>query len=277
MIRLVVNADDLGLHPRIDAGILRAHREGIVTSATVLVTGRSAQAAVHAAKEQGLALGVHLCLSTHLSPAAPPSQVRWLAPGGRFRAHWAEVAAAWAVGLIPPEEVARELRAQLARARELGFSPDHLDAHQHLHLLPGLSGIVQRLAQEESLPLRWPLERPRPSWLLRPAALAKSALLSTLAVASGRNPTRKVRGWGVFASGVLDEARLLSVLRALPEGDHELVCHPGLNAGVVPEDPRWSYRWESELAALTSNVAQAAVRQRGIELTTYSALHPSPG
>ncbi|MGA9524404.1 MAG: ChbG/HpnK family deacetylase, partial [Myxococcaceae bacterium] len=83
-IRLVVNADDLGLHPDIDAGILRAHREGILTSASVLVKGTHAEVAVRRAREQGLALGVHLCLSTRLPPAA--SEVETVAPDGRMRA-----------------------------------------------------------------------------------------------------------------------------------------------------------------------------------------------
>ncbi len=70
MIRLVINADDLGLDPAIDRGILLAHRKGIVTSASLLATGRSAADAVRAARSDGLALGVHLCLTTCLPPAA---------------------------------------------------------------------------------------------------------------------------------------------------------------------------------------------------------------
>src|SRR4051794_7455695 len=70
VIRLVINADDLGLHRELDAGILRAHREGIVTSATVLATGPSAAEAVERARGQGLPLGLHFSLSTRLLPAA---------------------------------------------------------------------------------------------------------------------------------------------------------------------------------------------------------------
>ena len=87
-IRLIVNADDLGLHPRIDDGIFEAHSNGIVTSATVLITGRSAEKAVARAQQANLPLGLHLCLTSHLTPAAPTREVRWLAPGGRFRRSW---------------------------------------------------------------------------------------------------------------------------------------------------------------------------------------------
>ncbi|MHB8876830.1 MAG: ChbG/HpnK family deacetylase, partial [Myxococcaceae bacterium] len=71
MIRLVVNADDLGLNARIDQGIFEAHQGGLVTSATLLATGSFAKEAVLRANADGLALGVHLCLTSHLSPAAP--------------------------------------------------------------------------------------------------------------------------------------------------------------------------------------------------------------
>src|SRR5687768_7258432 len=126
MIRLLVNADDLGMDPRIDAGIFEAHTHGIVTSATVLVTGRSAPAAIETAKRANLALGVHLCLSTGLRPASPPEEVPALAPGGKFRPSWVQLSTAWLRGQIPHAEVDRELRAQLDRARALGFEPDHL-------------------------------------------------------------------------------------------------------------------------------------------------------
>ena len=121
--RLIVNADDLGLHPSLDAGILRAHREGIVTSATLLVMGPGAREAVAQARAQGLALGVHLALSTWLPCAAAPDEVPTVAPGGRLRASWAGFARAWLTGQVRRVEVERELEAQLARAREPPSAP----------------------------------------------------------------------------------------------------------------------------------------------------------
>ena len=85
--------------------------------------------------------------------------MRWLAPGGRFRRNWAELSAAWLGRLIPPEEVVLEFRAQVARVRELGADIDHLDTHQHLHLLPNMTSIVEVLAAELGVPVRWPQER----------------------------------------------------------------------------------------------------------------------
>lgn len=262
--RLVVNADDLGLHPRIDEGILEARRRGILTSATVLSTGRSAKEAIRAAQAAGVRVGVHLCLVTGLPPALPAAQVPSLAPGGRFRPSWAALVKAWALGRVRLPEVRAELKAQLDQARALGAEVDHLDAHQHVHALPGLSGVVRQLADEERLPLRWPLERPRPRSL-------KAALLAALALAA-RRPSRALELVGLSDSGALGESALLCALDALPEGDFELICHPGRDPGSVPEDPTWRYGWELELAALTSAAVRRKLEARGVELTTYGRL-----
>jgi predicted glycoside hydrolase/deacetylase ChbG (UPF0249 family) len=272
VIRLVVNADDLGLHPRLDEGIFRAHRDGIVTSASLLVGGSTARAAVEQAKKASLSLGVHLCLTSHLPPAAPTAKVRWLAPGGRFRKDWAELVPAWVSGLIPSDEVALELRAQVEKAKAMGAEPDHLDVHQHVHLLPGLARLVEAVAVEQNLPLRWPVERPRATWVRRPDRWAKTALLSALARARPSRGARRVSAVGVFDSGALDEARLVKLLRRLPAGDWELMCHPGLAPGTVPEDPEWSYAWEAELEALCSPRAREVLRRREIMLVSYRAL-----
>jgi predicted glycoside hydrolase/deacetylase ChbG (UPF0249 family) len=272
MIRLVLSADDLGLHPRIDEGILAGHAEGVVTSASLLATGPAAAVAVRRAAAQRLPLGLHLCLCSHLPPAAPPQTVRWLAPGGRFRKDWAELALAWLARLIPAEEVVTELRAQVTRARELGADLDHLDTHQHLHLLPGLAPMVEVLAAELRLPLRWPGESPQGRWLLHPRAGLKTAALIGLARLTSPRGVRRVRAWGVFEAGRLTERRLLRLIARLGPGDHEIVTHPGLAPGTLPQDPQWRYAWETELAAVLSPRVREALTARGVELVSYREL-----
>lgn len=272
--RLIVNADDLGLHPSLDAGILKAHREGIVTSATLLAMGPCAAEAVGLAKAQGLAVGVHLALSTRLPCAAPSEAVRTVAPGGRLMGNWAEFAKAWMTGRVRHEELERELSAQLSRARELGAKVDHLDGHQHLHLLPGVRSVVEGIAAREGLPLRWPDALPRVSWLRAPGPALKTTVLAVLARTAprARPGVRRVSAGGVFEAGRLDESALLAVLDSLPAGDFELGCHPGEGAPHVPEDPAWTYGWEAELAALTSPRVKAKLVERGITLANYGEL-----
>ena len=83
---------------------------------------------------------------------------------------------------------------------------------------------------------------------------------------------------GYDEAGQLTESALLALLEALPPGDFELGCHPGEGRPHVPEDPAWTYGWQSELDALTSPRVRARLEQLGVELTTYGALSavPSP-
>lgn len=272
MIQLVINADDLGLHPRIDEGIFEAHAHGIVTSSTLLATGPTAHGAAKRARREALPVGLHLCLTTHLTPAAKTTDVRWLAPGGRFRRNWAELSLAWLSRLVPREEVELEFRAQIERTRQLGLTIDHLDTHQHLHLLPGLTPIVEALATELGVPVRWPTERPNAHWLMHPKSAIKSALLSGLARSKPMGTARRVAASGVFESGRLSEPRLLRLLAGLTDGQHEIACHPGFEPGVVKHDPHWHYDWETELTALTSSRVRAAITERGIALCSYREL-----
>jgi predicted glycoside hydrolase/deacetylase ChbG (UPF0249 family) len=271
--RLVVNADDLGFDAAIDGGILKAHRDGIVTSASLLVTGRSARVAVQDAQAQDLALGVHLCLTSCLPPASNPSTVLSLAPRGKFRKSWMDVIGAWMGQQLKVEEIAAEFRSQVLLARELGAAPDHLDAHQHLHLLPGVTEVVQAISEEFSLPVRWPREAPKLDWLFKPGPGFKSLLLSGLSYFL-TGPVQKVAGVGLFEAGGLDEDALLRLLLELPEGDFELGCHPGSQVEGIPEEPEWKYDWEGELAALCSPRIRDVVRTRGIQLCTYRELFP---
>lgn len=270
-IRLVVNADDLGLHPSIDAGILRAHREGIVTSTTALVTGRSAAKAIAEAKAQGLPIGVHLCLTTNLPPAADPARVPSVAPKGKFRPRWPQVLAAWAAGRIRLPEVETEFRAQIALAKALGAKPDHLDGHQHLHVLPGFASVVRAIAADEKLPVRWPVANASRQWVRQPASALKTAAIASCSRLA-RHGAPGLPGVGTFEAGALTEDRLLSMLSRLGPGEWEIGCHPGQRADDVPEQPGWTYGWEKELAAVCSPRVRELIHRRGIQLGSYGDL-----
>lgn len=272
MITLIVNADDLGLHPEIDRGIFEAHQDGIVTSSTLLVTGPSAESAVKSALKQHLPLGVHLCLASRLPPAAPSDQVRSLLDEqGRFLPSWRELVVRAARGALNLSEVEIEFRAQIGRIQELGVKPDHLDSHQHLHLLPGIRGVVCRLAIEFNLPLRWPHFEPRLGWLSQPSTAAKTVLILGLAKLSSDPGVEKVRSVGIFEAGNLTEARLLTLIGELQNGLYEIGCHPGRTPREVPEEPGWKYGWEDEFRALISPKVQALLKARGIELQSFQS------
>jgi chitin disaccharide deacetylase len=135
---LVVNADDLGLSRTVNDGILAAHSDGIVTSASLMVRqGAAQEAAERAVAHPDLAIGLHLDLG-----------------------EWNYMEGDWTLAyshcdLDDPAEVEMESRAQLDRFRALfGRDPTHLDSHQHVHESEPVKGVAERLAAELRVPLR---------------------------------------------------------------------------------------------------------------------------
>ncbi len=276
MRRLVINADDFGLHPAIDEGILEAKRHGILTSASVLITATYAAPAIVQGGQAKLGLGLHLALSGNLPCAANASRKKALAKSGRLPQRWTDTVKLLAMGAVRLSHIETELRAQIDLAQKMGLAFDHFDSHQHLHVLPGVRDIVCQLALEFAVPIRWPAARLRLPLDMTLSGLIRAGVLSAVS-RIGKRPRAKILPvFGLTHSGQLESGPLVRQLGSLPEGDFELMCHPGRDPGVVTEDPTWRSRWLAELSALTSDEARAAVASNSIELTTYRALFSKP-
>lgn len=135
---LIVNADDFGLSEAVNAGVLDAATNGIVTSASLMVRqGAAREAASVAAEHPGLAVGLHLDLG-----------------------QWDYEAGEWVQAYLhcdteDPAAVEAECRAQLERFRALlGRDPTHLDSHQHVHESEPVGAVAEKLAAELGVPLR---------------------------------------------------------------------------------------------------------------------------
>ena len=160
MRQLIVNADDFGLTGAVSSGILDAHRNGIVTSTTLMANGGAFDAAVAMGRRAPrLGIGVHLNLTSG-EPVSPAQRIPSLLDrSGRLH---------WSAGRLLRDIVTRqvdlaeaetELRRQIIKVRRAGILPTHLDGHKHVHVMPGVSDIVMRLAQEFSIPcVRCPRE-----------------------------------------------------------------------------------------------------------------------
>ena len=161
MIEAIVNGDDFGLAPAINDGILLAHDRGCFTSASLCVVGPAAvDAARRALIRPRLAVGLHLTLVEE-RPVLPAEQVPSLVDDtGCFLAGGRSFACAWLAGRISPDDVRRELRAQPQRMVDLGLQPTHVDAHDHVHVLPGVLEIVlDEIGSAGISCVRVPLER----------------------------------------------------------------------------------------------------------------------
>src|SRR5437870_6569975 len=151
---LIVNGDDLGLTHGINAGIERACREGILRSASAMATGSAvADAAQRLQTLPELGVGLHLTLVGE-RPVCQPEAIPSLADrDGLLPPSYRTFLRRYLLGVIRPRDVLKEFRAQAAVLSSLGLPLDHLDSHQHLHLLPGLVGLAIQIARENGI--RW--------------------------------------------------------------------------------------------------------------------------
>ena len=269
-VRLVVNADDFGMSPSISRGILRAHREGIVTSTSLL--GNCAdleEARAMLAEAPTLGVGVHLALVQGGPVAAPESVPSLLADGGRFRERGAQFIAAWTKRQIDPGDIEREFDAQVARVRDAGIKIDHLDTHHHLGFLPAVGRSVEAIARRHGIgAIRSAVESPTLSWVTDPRRGLKASVLAGLGWFTRRQLGARRHGaqsWGYVESGRLDEVRVLEIIGRLGPGTHELICHPG-------EERTPFYDHAGELEALTSAKVRRALGTRHISLCRWGDL-----
>jgi len=269
--RLIINADDFGLCRGVNQGVIESFARGVVTSASILPTGAAfEEAAALARAHPRLDIGVHLAL-TQTRPVLSPAEVPSLVDrSGRFPADWRGFLARWLRGAVRRSELRAELRAQVARAQAAGLEISHLDSHQHLHLLPGVLPVVLRLAKESGIGA---VRLPGPAASGPPRRWAEGAALA-FARRQARGALRRsgllvpddFRGF--HEAGCWRTEDLARAVLALDGGVTELCCHPGAGDGIEREVP-WPYQWQQELAALTSAEVAEAVRQAGVELTTY--------
>jgi len=273
--RLIVTADDVGLHRGMTLGAMRAHDEGIVTACSVMAAGADLAHAVASLRARpALAAGAHLTL-VGARPLSPATEVPSLVtPAGDFLPGFTSFVRRYHAGRINLEEIERELRRQIERLLEAGLDVVHLNSHQHLHALPGVFAVVLRLAQEHGVGyVRLPLDRqPRRLPSLR------MLLVGVLARYARRARRRTSVGSVVLCDGTIgiaEAGRLTAerIGRLLPHvtGLTELVCHPGLDEGALAAFP-WGYRWEEETSALCDAGVRAAIARARIELVSPSGI-----
>jgi hopanoid biosynthesis associated protein HpnK len=287
---LIVNADDFGLTEAVNRGIVRAHYDGIVTSTTLMATGTAFDNAVAISRSvPDLGVGVHLNLTTG-RPVSPAQNIPTLVDGnGRLR--WTPACLLRAVmsRQVSLAEIETELRRQIRKVCDAGIRPTHLDGHKHVHLMPGVSDIVIRLAGEFSIPaVRCPIEiAPDLTSFLRDARSAKTAAIKQCLVwraVSGfaRRVAPKLAKAGLLfpshfhglsQTGFLRLRSVMDILAGLPEGVSELMCHPGyVDVDLVNSGTRLLEQREIEVSALTAPVAKRLVADRDIQLISYEQL-----
>ena len=270
---LIVNADDYGLTEQVSRGVLRAHREGIVTSTSCLVLAPGfATSGKWLLEEARLGVGVHLATVGEDPPLLTAKEVPSLVDRhGRLPSSWRVFLARATAGRIDRADLAREFRAQLEAVQQLGLDVTHLDTHQHLHLWPLVREVVLDLAVEAGIPA---VRVPRSTTAFPGAGV--NFLAGELARrASARGLAFPTQAAGVDEAGRMDHDRIEAALARLGASGAdacELSAHPGEADDPERQRYAWDYRWEDELAALTAPSAHDAVERHGFTLGSYADL-----
>jgi predicted glycoside hydrolase/deacetylase ChbG (UPF0249 family) len=264
---LAVNADDFGFTRDVNEGIVRAHTAGILTSTTLMANGGAFEHAVELARRTpGLDIGCHLVLTGGESLSRP---------GRALPASVGQSLAAVAAGLLDPY---REFDLQIRRIVETGIEPTHLDTHKHTHLFPPVLDAVGRLSAQYGIGwVRRPFDLPLP---VSPPA---SIRLISRGMAVARPYFHRVlqryncRVTDHFAgfqlTGVLAGENLVQLVRALPDGVTELMCHPGFcTEELLAARTRLKRARQIELEALTDARVRSAIETAGIRLAGFRDL-----
>ncbi len=256
---LIVTADDFGYSPDVNAAVLRAHREGVLRFASLMVDRPAAAEAAAMAKDApGLGVGLHLELC-----ADEPEKAG-------LRYFFDAKARAGVEG-----EIRRQIEALLA----LGIRPTHADGHINIHVHPVIFPALCRLAREYGIPrvrlpggeLRQSLTFPSSDPVLPKVALAGVFGAMGLWLRGAARGLQAPRAWGLLRSGLMSEDYAVWLVSLLPEGATEIYFHPCADpATAVTNRPNPSHQSYSEFLTLTSPRLREAIEVSGAELVTVA-------
>lgn len=269
--RLIVNADDFGLSHSVNEAVIRAHRDGILTSASLMVNEPGCNEAVKLAKENpNLGVGLHISLLMGHS-ALPPEIIPGLVNNhGEFSDSPVSTGMKYFFNPGLREQLRAEIRAQFDKFHATGLPLDHVNGHLHLHLHP----IIFKILMEDSEQLGIREMRLTRDCLSRSRKLSSghffykishAAIFEFLSSRARKTlEQKKIRHaqitFGLLQNARVDEEYVLKLLPELPPGDSELYSHPSLD------------EFKHEFDALISPHVKSRVQELGIELIRYQDL-----
>lgn len=269
--RLIANADDFGRSASINQAVVRAHREGILTTASLMVNEASAAEAVELARQNpGLGVGLHLTLVCGKSALASQLIPGLASHAGTFsdNAPLAGFRYFFMRSLYPQLE--QEIARQFEKFRETGLPLDHVNGHLNIHLHPTVFRILMRRSGEWGIrhfrltrdPFRLNASLAAGAWMYR---ISHAVIFHSLSAAARKSlATRGIRHtravFGLLQNSRVDAAFVENLLPRLPSGDSELYSHPSL------DDAR------HEFEAMASPRVKALTEDLGIRLIRYQDL-----
>jgi hopanoid biosynthesis associated protein HpnK len=284
---LIVNADDLGWTEGVNRGIAEAHRNGIVTSASLLANGAAFASGVELARTTpALGVGVHLNLSDGEPVAEPELVTSLLNHRGELEGKPENLLLRLARRSVLLNEIEQEWDAQIRKVRDVGIEPTHLDGHRHVHMLPGLFEIALRLAKKHGIAaVRISHEESSLRAALSSGAKQKGTVVMRQGVQArglkmlARDAREQADRAGIAAAdyfcgiaqtGELTQEGVARLLEILPEGTTELMCHPGyVDPDLAKSGTRLQSSRQAEVEILTNMEIRNLVASQGIRLIDY--------
>jgi hopanoid biosynthesis associated protein HpnK len=281
-IPLIINGDDFGYSSAVNHAIIQAHREGVLTSASLMVNERATAEAVRLARENpNLAVGLHLVLVLGRA-ALPHAELLHITDAqGRFTNSSLEAGIKYYFSPAARRELRREMRAQFDKFVATGLPFSHVDGHTHLHQHPVIFDELVRLCEEYGVRrVRVVKGEMRLSLSLDRKNLPLKLVWGTVFNLLGRWCESRLRGrgfvqpqkvYGLLQSGDLNENYLLGLLAGMKNTSSEIYAHPlAFDAGEAAR--RENPGGVRELEALLSKRVRAAIDAAGFELSTYQKL-----
>ena len=275
--RAIFSADDFGLSLAVNEGIERAHRKGLLSTASLMVAGDAAADALRRARQMpDLRIGLHL-VAIEGPAVLPPSEIASLLDGeGRIPSDQLGLGLRYAFSPRVRSALGREIAAQFRAFAATGLPLDHANAHKHMHLHPYVAARMVAEGRAHGLrAMRIPAEPAAvmaglgvPQGIGARALLAWTGLLRAQARRAGL--LTNDHAFGLAWSGGMTEDRLLQLIPRLPPGLSEIYFHPAAGRDALLDRFMPDYDHEGEMAALLSPALPAALRAERIQPTTYS-------
>ncbi len=281
---VIVTADDFGLDPAVNEAVARAHDEGILSAASLMVGAEAGPEAVSVARARpSLGVGLHLVL-TDGRAVLPRAVIPDLVDAtGRFHEGMAAAGARFFFRPRVRRQLAAEIRAQYEAFAETGLSLDHVNAHKHFHVHPTILSLALDIGGEYGLrAMRWPYE-PRDNAGQRVATDWRAGFETLLMTPWLRRMRRRMAAAGVIsnarllglrATGHMTESRVLAAIEAARFGPvAEIYCHPANRDRLTVAMADYDHR--GEYAALISPRVAQAMQSAGLRPVRFADL-PNP-
>lgn len=287
MKRLIVNADDFGFTCGVNDGIVRAFKEGILTSTTLMANGDAFTHAVELAKANP-ELGVGCHLAAVGGKAVFRDGGNLASTDGLLPKTLSQLIIQLARGKVQSRDIEREFAAQVERICATGIRPTHLDTHKHTAVHPAVMRVMAKVASDFGIRcVRFPFEKMNGSQkgnaaLVRRKTYLKQRFVALATTATARRFKHLIQQHnlkmpdffcGVALTGLLDSEAISNVIHSLGDGTTELMCHAGLYTDELEHGAtRLKRERQQEFEALIDKQVKNRIEAQGVKLISYAEL-----